>query len=157
MRTMEPELALASAALKVLIVVATVHVTSFQTTPTSSKTSGQATTTVKKKTQPVAWVAPSVHSDRVPLLKTVRVPFHSQKNQLTFMFLTLISGLMSPQHHPPGTFVPLTASLNQVKMELSGTWFTLLRALHSARKMLFGIVIQPTSTPMPSTLFHRTT
>jgi hypothetical protein len=156
MPVMELELAPALVTSKEPIVNATVHVT-FQTTPTFSKTNGQATTTVKRKTQPVAWVVPSVHTDQVPLLKTVPVPFHSQKNQPTSTFLMLISERMSPQPHPPGTSVPLTASLNQVKMELLGIWFTLLQVLHSAKKMLFGTVTQLMSTPMPSTHFHRTT
>lgn len=141
---------------RVLIASATVHVT-FQTTPTSLKTNGRATTTVKRKTRLDAWVVQSVRLGQVPLLITVRVPFHSQKNQPTFMFLMLIFELMLPRHRQPGTSVPPTAFLNQVKMELSDTWFTSLQARRSVRKMLLGTVTQLTSTLTQFTLFRKTT
>merc|ERR1712031_150551 len=42
-------------------------------------------------------------------------------------------------HQLSGIFVLLTVSLNQVMMELSGTWFTLLQVVHSLKTMLSGI------------------
>jgi len=123
--------------------------------PTFLRLNGQAMITVKKITQLDVWEVLSVFTNQVMLWEMVLVLLPSQKNQLISTFLMLISELMLPVLQPPGTSVPLTVSLSQVMMVLSGTWSTSPQDHHSLKKMLLGTATPLMSTLMPSTHSHK--